>query len=263
MIPLQFLCVFSIIVALKESQASPTNLTNEISVNIKELTGEKLVNISLAVNNTLLKMIGHLLVNLEESLQTKLCQMNPCTDWTIWTRCSATGLESFGFQTRMRTCWYKSSRPCAKDGGDIVENESRVCESNCGNGYNVSKNGYCLKAYSTKMSQPEAEKQCQQDNGHLMNIDTDLRWTDHVEIAKQMSLADIWIDGTRSVAGGSWTYLTGSDPSKNDVNQWISGEPSNRSNELCKVSDKSGVSRYWYDRNCSDEYPFICEIRSN
>ena len=98
------------------------------SVLKQEEDGEQLIQMGTSFNNSMLKLIGHAFVNLEETAVHELCHKNPCTLWSNWTDCTANGTNAFGFQTRVRKCWYNSTDACAQDGTVTIETASKVCE---------------------------------------------------------------------------------------------------------------------------------------
>ena len=236
--------------------------TTEVEVAEKNLTAQSLVDLGNAFNKTMLKLIGHALVNMDRDLRSQLCHVNPCAHWTVWTNCSASSPKTFGFQTRNRACWYDGTGACDKSGNATKENESRVCEGHCSTDYTITTHNLCLKINPTVVTQPEAEKQCLAEGGHLMNMDTQERRNDFVTMAKESGRDSIWIDGTRDVASGPWSFQSGTDPEDNGLDFWKGNEPSNGSSELCKVSEISSGTRYWWDRDCSSKYAFVCEIRT-
>lgn len=237
------------------------NTSQELYVRKKELNGARLLALGDTYNNTLLKLIGSTLENVQASLEQKICRLSPCSDWTLWTNCNAPDLHSFGFSTRNRSCWYNGSSPCSQDGGITVENESRMCEFVCRSDYNISRNKFCVKLYTNKLTHTDAEKQCQRDGGHLMNPDTQNRWNDFEQSAKELKLGDTWIDGTRTSVGSSWVFKGGLDMEQSSLNsKWYSGQPSNSSTELCLITGASNNVRHLYDHSCSYATFSICEL---
>jgi len=115
-----FMTVVPYCIASKTSQLG--------SVLKQEADGEKLIQMGTSFNNSMLKLIGHAFVNLEETAVHELCHKNPCTLWSNWTDCTANGTNAFGFQTRVRKCWYNSTDACAQDGTVTIETASKVCE---------------------------------------------------------------------------------------------------------------------------------------
>jgi len=121
----------------------------------------------------------------------------------------------------------------------------------------------CLRLHTSIQSKSKAETLCQSEG--LLNTDTQERLNAAVTLMKGASITTLYIDGQRTVAGGSWSFTNGVDPEKNGVpDNWLTGEPSNRSPELWKVlSDHHQNGTYaWCDRKCDKTYEFICEIRS-
>jgi len=120
--------VFFVVLMTVVHNCSASKTSQFGSVLKKEADGEKLIQMGTSFNNSMLKLIGHTFVNLEENVVHELCHKNPCTLWTNWTDCTANGTNAFGFQTHMRKCWYNSTDACAQDGPVTIETASKVCE---------------------------------------------------------------------------------------------------------------------------------------
>lgn len=240
----------------------PISNASALEVAEDKVDGRGLIEFGKAVNSSLLKLIGHALANVESKVQIELCQIDvyTCTPWTSWTTCTAERHGKFGFQTRSRTCGHKSAKDCIKSGNVTVENDSRLCEGWCRYDYNMTRHNFCLKINTTGVTQPDAEKQCQQEGSHLINVDTQKRWSDFTEILKTVG-GGVWVDGNRTKPGGSWNFISGTDPALNGIYNWYTGEPSNTSDQLCKASGPRSQTRYFFDDGCYHKYSFICEIR--
>ncbi|XP_053391517.1 C-type lectin lectoxin-Thr1-like [Mercenaria mercenaria] len=143
-----------------------------------------------------------------------------------------------------------------------LKNRDRVgiCGGFCPKDYNVTKNGFCVKLYSDKQrtqTQVSAEQQCQDDGGHLMNIDSEEKYEDVSSLLKGFS-SGVWIDGHRKDVSSPWQYKYGS---QKGFFKWKSGQPSNGSNELCLlIYLSSGTTLVWYDNTCGSNYYNLCEI---
>ena len=122
---------YAVLVTVVIISCSASNTSQLVSVLRKDADGEKLVKMGTSFNNSMLKLIGHTFVNLEETVVHELCQKTPCTLWSNWTDCTANGTYAFGFQTRVRKCWYNSTDACAQDGPVTIETASKVCEGPC------------------------------------------------------------------------------------------------------------------------------------
>ena len=196
---------------------------------------------------------------IEDNFNNKLCELNPCSQWSKWAKCSAHRVSSFGAQTRTRTCWRGNSKPCSNDGEEAIENESRVCEGYCPQNYTLTANKYCLIFNSTNANQNTAENRCKADGGHLINIDTKERMTEYATF--NSGKRETWVDGVRTSRGGKWAYQSGQDPEDNGVIDWYSNQPNNGVSDLCKfVRFYSGKVR-WFDVSCSAVSKAVCEIR--
>ena len=130
--------VFPLLMSATLVRCFVVNTTSELMVPGRNINGTNLFELGNTFNITVLKLIGKALdnmeerfstsfVNIENSLNTKLCELNPCSQWSKWAKCSAHRVSTFGAQTRTRTCWRGNSKPCTNDGEETIENESRVC----------------------------------------------------------------------------------------------------------------------------------------
>ncbi|XP_060601293.1 uncharacterized protein LOC132754657 [Ruditapes philippinarum] len=130
----------------------------------------------------------------------------------------------------------------------------------CPNGYNLTKNGFCMKFYSDKRSKRDvAKQQCQKDGGHLVNIDSELKYADVSSLLLGWnSKGGIWIDGHRKAVSSPWEYTYGS---KNGFFKWYPGEPGNTSDEhfkgWCSVQAGLQVS------GCDETLILVAKIDTN
>ena len=115
-----------LVTVISNCSASKTNKL--VSVLRMDADGEKLIQMGTSFNNSMLKLIGHSFVNLEETVVQEICQKNPCTLWSNWTDCTANGTNALGFQIRKRKCWYNSTDACDQGGPVTIETASKVCE---------------------------------------------------------------------------------------------------------------------------------------
>ena len=221
--------------------------------------GKRLIQLGKTFNNSMLKLIGHAFENLEENFVHELCHKNPCTLWSNWTTCTGKGPNTFGYQTRLRKCWYSSTDPCAQDGAATIETASKVCEGKCRSDYTFTKHGYCLKFHDILLNKHQAGKICQSEGGHVMNVDTKERLIDFTNIAKTPKF--IWVDGMRANVKARFIFRNGDDPFLNQVAKWRIGQPDNGVSELCMSSRFIRSTLYWFDASCSVLHPFVCETR--
>ena len=262
--------VFPLLMSATLVRCFVVNTTSELMVPGRNINGTNLFELGNTFNITVLKLIGKALegmeerfstsfVNIENSLNTKLCELNPCSQWSKWAKCSAQRVSTFGAQTRTRTCWRGNSKPCSNDGEEAIENESRVCEGYCPQNYTLTANKYCLFFNSTNANQNTAENRCKADGGHLINIDTKEHMTEYATF--NSGKRETWVDGVRTSRGGKWAYQSGQDPEDNGVIDWYSNQPNNGVSDLCKfVRFYSGKVR-WFDVSCSAVSKAVCEIR--
>ena len=249
--------VFWAVVLLCNGSASKT--TQLVSVQRDDADGERLIQLGQTFNNSMLKLVGHTFENLEESFVNKLCHKTPCTLWSNWTTCTGKGPNTFGYQTRVRKCWYNSTDPCAKDGAVTIETSSKLCEGKCRSDYTITKHGFCLKFGTTVELRIDAVKICESEGGHMMNVDTKERLMDFTKIAK--TPLSIFVDGTRAKAKGPFSYHSGGDPIANGVLRWSKGEPGLSVKELCLATKLVSGTMYWFDVYCDMKMAFVCEIR--
>lgn len=243
------------------------------------LTADTIVKLGTRLNKPLLVLMGkafgdydhsikRLFMNVsEESKKEKdiivqvICRLHRCAEWTSWTACDGSAVKlEFGGQNRTRTCGLKSSL-CPGVSPQRTEYETRLCQGHCPDDYNMTTNQFCLKVtYSVKTNRTDAVDACKANGGNLANIDSLKKQND---IEAVLSVAGItagtfWIDGTRTTDAGSWSFA--SPMVATDYSKWLSGEPSNRTGELCKVLEYH-KGWYWCDRECHySTYNYICEI---
>ena len=89
-------CILPVLVTVV-SICSASKTSQVVSVLSKNADGVKLIQMGTSFNNSMLKLIGHTFVNLEETVVHELCHKHPCTLWTNWTDCTANGTNAFGF----------------------------------------------------------------------------------------------------------------------------------------------------------------------
>lgn len=244
--------------------STDTVVTNEA------MTGDDIVKLGIRLNKPILRLIGSTLnlflknitdVNIKQKddLAREMCRLHPCTEWSEWTKCDASGWGKFGGQNRNRTSGYNSSL-CQGVKVSKVEYETKVCQRYCRENYTFTSHGFCIKLYVTdKKTRQDAESVCVADGGYLINIDSAVKQGDVESMLAKNSITSgtFYIDGLRTVAGGDWAF---SSPSTDkSFAKWHPSEPSNASGELCKVLEfHSGW--VWCDRECTNSYNYICEI---
>ena len=255
MAAIRLVIVFCAIVLVCKGSASNTH--ELVSVLRDDADGEQLIQLGHTFNNSLLKLVGHTFENLEETVVHELCHKNPCTLWSGWTNCTAKGRRnSFGYQTRMRKCWFNSTDPCAHEGAATIETASKVCEGHCRSDYTYTKHGFCLKYIKNYMNHSAAVKTCESDGGHMINVDTKERVIDFEKITETQA---IWVDGTRPNVKVRFSYHHGGDAIANGVVNWAKGEPG-RPDELCLITQLYD-KLYWWDVSCNRVATIVCEIR--
>lgn len=243
----------------------------EESIINKDLTGQDLIKMGNSLNKPLLTLLGATFVKIDKELSDniavsknslqdgidkltmELCKEPRCAAWTEWSRCSAYTTGTFGARSRSRKCGGSSSI-CSTLSEETVETDSQICQGTCN--HTLTGNKFCIKFHkSVKMTQKDAQEECHKDGGHLMNIDSELKVKDLDEYFTSISYnSDMWIDGTRKLPNGNWTYQYGSNDT--NVSLWASNEPD--ASDDCKVYYNS--SKKWVGRHCSNTYYFLCEI---
>jgi hypothetical protein len=146
---------------------------------------------------------------------------------------------------------------CEIDSNSRTEKEFGICIGNCPSGYNITKNGFCMKFYTDKgVEQDAAEQQCQKDGGHLINIDSEIKLEDVSSLLTGFGAA-IWIDGHRKDVHSPWVYTYGS---QKGFFKWYPSQPDNSSNELCLYIALYSNGVKWHNYSCSGTLYSICEI---
>ncbi|XP_060579720.1 uncharacterized protein LOC132736581 [Ruditapes philippinarum] len=191
--------------------------------------------IGMALKLPKLQMIGKTIDNIEKEIEGKLCDLHPCSEWTKWFGCTAR-VGQFGSKLRTRRCSVNMTS-CEIDSNSRTEKEFGICimEKTCPKGYNITKNGFCMKFYAdTEVKKDAAEQQCQKDGGHLVNIDSEMKLFEDVSslLTGFSTNIGIWIDGHRKDASSPWEYTYGS---QKTFFKWYPSEPGNGSNDLCLV----------------------------
>jgi hypothetical protein len=160
-------------------------------------------------------------------------------------------LKHFGTRSRQRKC--QKNVTTKKE--ETNEKTFELCEILCREGYNVTENGFCMKFYETKAKQDAAEKQCQDDGGHLINIDSELKHRDvknYLHGIREL----VWLDGRRNDLKSPWKFTYGS---QTRYITWAPGQPDDAPISLCLVLDKYD-SRPLHDVDCGVAFTFLCEV---
>ncbi|XP_060583886.1 C-type lectin domain family 6 member A-like [Ruditapes philippinarum] len=224
----------------------------ENGTNAGDLNGEKLMEIGKKLKLPMLQMIGKTIDNIEK----EICKLHPCSDWSVWSVCVAR-FGQIGSKVRTRQCNVNKTR-CEIHSNSRTEKEFGICIGYCPNGYNITKNGFCIKFYSDKKVKKEAEKHCQKDGGHLVNIDSELKYNDVSSLLTDLNTNRwIWIDGHRKDVSSPWKYTYGS---QKGFFKWSISEPHNGSNDLCLFITLYSHGVKWHDITCTSLHVSICEI---
>ena len=244
MIKLTFLLKFVICVTLINVNVPCTTcivVSDNYDTALADLDGQALISLGRKLNKPLLTILG-MTIN----------KFHTCSEWSQWSTCKASVLQYFGTRSRQRKCQKRGKTNKEKTN----ENDFSLCErALCPNDYNITENGFCMKFYDTIMKQAAAEKRCQNDGGHLVNIDSGLKHEDvkkYLHGIKQLVL----VDGRRQDVKSPWKYKYGL---QRRYIKWAPGQPHDESISLCLVLDESDT-RFLHDRYCERGYPFLCEI---
>ncbi|XP_060602040.1 C-type lectin-like [Ruditapes philippinarum] len=216
-----------------------------------------------------LRMIGKAIENIEVKIESgieklenetaqKICDLNPCLPWSDWSKCSS-NIHIFGSKFRTRQCSLDLSTCKVDTTNSKIEKQFEICGGFCPLSYNITKNGFCLKLFSDKGRNKEAaELKCQEDNGHLINIDSEIKYEDVGSLMEGFGTS-VWIDGYRKDVSSHWTYTYGY---QKGFFKWYTGQPSNSSSELCLSVHKYSAIQ-WRDSSCNNQYYSICEVISS
>jgi hypothetical protein len=245
------------------------SITDSNGTKPSELNGKKLRELGMKLKLPKLRMIGKTIENIEVKIESsieklenetaqKICNLNPCLPWTDWSKCSS-NIHLFGSKYRTRQCSLDLST-CKVDTTNMkTEKEFGICGGLCPDRYNNTKNGFCLKLFSDKTrNKKEAELQCQDDNGHLVNIDSEIKYEDVGNLMEGFR-SYVWIDGYRKDVSSPWAYTYGS---QKGFFKWRTNQPSNVSSELCLIVYKYSGGIQWWDNSCNSAYNSICEVIS-
>ncbi|XP_060555604.1 snaclec 5-like [Ruditapes philippinarum] len=121
-----------------------------------------------------------------------------------------------------------------------------------------SSNIHLFGSNDKTRNKKEAELQCQDDNGHLVNIDSEIKYED-VKNLMEGFRSYVWIDGYRKDVSSPWAYTYGS---QKGFFKWQTNQPSNGSSELCLIGYRYSGGIQWLDNNCNSAYYSICEVIS-
>ncbi|XP_053381352.1 uncharacterized protein LOC128549113 [Mercenaria mercenaria] len=218
-----------------------TSLTEGNGTAAKNIDGKILLNLGRKLNKPMLTLLGMAIRNLE--------YRHPCDDWTQWSDCGAVKEGYIATRKRTRTC--EINPPSLEQGNRTTETDITICEGFCPKDYNITANGFCVKLYVSRKTFDDAEKQCSEDGGHVMNIDSELKNGDVQKVLQGFG-SYVHIDGRRKDSSSAWMAMNGSQ--KRFFN-WNSGEPDSY---LCIMMHPS--NSYWYDSTCTSNRPFLCEI---
>ena len=241
-----------------------------------QFTGQALIDMGIKLNKTSLKFIGKIMSRVESQINevrsasyktadviAEICRLHPCSEWSEWSKCDATQHGEFGGQSRSRNCGLNTTL-CKHYTKPTVVQDTRVCEFLCPKDYTSSGHGFCLKLYGNeKIARDDAEKVCQGDGGHLVNVDSAIKVKYVNETIQGAYSGDLlWIDGRRSKNSDPFTYgYKSTDPS---FTFWGDNDPDNGANDLCimyhKASSTNNIWR-WFDYSCDSKYAFICQYQ--
>lgn len=234
-------------------RVSGAPLTESDESSVQDLDGNMLQEMAKELEKPMLQLIGKAIETLEIRINGKICDLHPCSQWEEWTGCNAHA-NHFGAKFRTRECGVNYTA-CDSD-TRAKKKESEICIGYCPENYNITKNGYCVKLYNMQTTRLEADMQCKQNDGNLINIDSDRKYRDIKDfVESQNFVSQFWIDGQRRYDSSVWEYEYGS---TDGFFQWASGEPSNGVGEECLAV--KGFRMLWNDVSCSDVFYAMCEV---
>ena len=210
--------------------------------------------------NPLLRLLGTAMRNSKMDVLGKVCSLNRCGEWSLWSPCPVETKGQFGMTTRSRQCGkgpsfcqFNISRKIS------VEVDSKVCMGvNCPPGFTKTDNGFCFLLHDTGMCRDDAGKFCEGQNSFVVNPVSKLRSDDlHNFLRTQGKTSEtIWLDARRKDLVSPWeySYFVVAD----NYTNWKSGQPNQDPNELCMVEED--IKRKWFDRVCNTNYIVVCEF---
>ncbi|XP_060589342.1 uncharacterized protein LOC132744600 [Ruditapes philippinarum] len=231
--------VFSVLIVIVTMGISSASLTKSNGTAAEDINGKMLLKLGRTLGKPIITLLGMAIRNLEHF-------RSPCYDWTQWSRCGAIRGGYIATRRRTRKCGRYKSRDKL-----TTETDIGICEGFCPNDYNVTANGFCVKLYDEVTTFDLAEKQCQADGGHVINIESELKYGD-VKKLMQGFQRFVYIDGRRKDTSSKWLTVNGS---QKEFFKWAPGEPDN-----VPCIKMSYYTSYWHDCECSCGEAFICEI---
>jgi len=131
---------------------------------------------------------------------------------------------------------------------------SAKCRKHCPPGWR-QYHGRCYKYVATKMTWPDAEKNCLDLCGNLVSI-SDAAEQSFVRGVVKVNKNSVWIGGHDRVKEGFWLW---SDGTKMTYTGWSGGEPNNGgAGQDCMQMYAGRLSGEWDDYNCSGHRASVC-----
>jgi hypothetical protein len=110
-----------------------------------------------------------------DDVAAEMCRLHPCSEWSEWSNCDAIHQSEFEGHTRRRTCGLNTTY-CKHFSEPTNVTDTRLCERVCPKDYTATSHGFCLKFYDKeRLARDDAEKVCQGDGGHLVNVDSEMK----------------------------------------------------------------------------------------
>ncbi|XP_060589900.1 uncharacterized protein LOC132745091 [Ruditapes philippinarum] len=210
----------------------------------ESISSKTLIQMGKRLNRPMLTFIGMAMKNLHQ-----------CSGWTKWTECGVKILNQFGIRNRSRECIRETS-----ENGKMseVETDFGLCEGRdnqlmCPKTYNFTSNGFCIKLQVTSKTHDDAEAECNEDGGHLININSDLKYADVKTVLSGFSVIDIIIGGRRKSKTSLWEYTYGIN---SGYFKWYPGYPRSENSKLCLALE----NLKWFNLPCNSRWPSLCEI---
>ncbi|KAH3733409.1 hypothetical protein DPMN_039836 [Dreissena polymorpha] len=91
------------------NSANTTDNGSGLAIAGEQLDGKSLIHMGENMKSTLLKLLGKSFENFERKMNEKICEIDPCDQWSPWSKCSARLKNTFGFRSRSRVCWIENT----------------------------------------------------------------------------------------------------------------------------------------------------------
>ena len=127
--------------------------------------------------------------------------------------------------------------------------------ASCLQGWTLNENS-CYRLFSTKKNWDDAETDCENEDGHLVSISSNIENSFVYSLAKNAN-KDVWIGLNDKTVENSFVW---SDGTTCLYRQWDDNQPNGGNSEDCTKMKKGNGQ--WVDKKCSDKgtkYYYVCE----